>query len=157
MRLIYPGSFDPMTMGHLNLIKRSLKLCDELIILVAVNSNKTPLIPIEKRLELIKKTINNEKIRRVRVETIDGATVDALDLFDAAAIIRGVRDSNDWCDEYRLSIMNQGMYAECETIFIASQPELLYLSSSYVKELIALRKPIENLVPQIFHKFLKDQ
>jgi len=146
-RLIFPGSFDPYTYGHLDLCKRAAKLCDELIVLIAINSDKTPLIPAQKRVKLIQDILNEQGLQ-CEVISSSEASVDVLLEKAGTAFIRGLRGAMDFDNEARLSLMNKGISESAETVFLYSAPEFIHLSSSYAKELLRLGKSLDGVCPK---------
>lgn len=142
---IYPGSFDPITLGHLDVIRRSSKLMDELIIGVLVNSAKSPLFTAEERVKLIEQVI--EDLPNVKVEAFDGLTVDFAKKRNANIIIRGLRAVSDFEYELQIGQINHKLNPEIDTIFLTTSEAYSYLSSSIVKEVARYNGDISQLVP----------
>jgi pantetheine-phosphate adenylyltransferase len=142
---VYPGSFDPITYGHLDIIERGLEVFDEIIIAIARNIDKKSLFTIEERLELIKAAVGDD--RRVRVGTFEGLLVDYVLAEKARVILRGLRAVSDFEYEFQMSQMNHNLRPEVETLFMMTSVPFGYLSSSLVKEVASLGGPIESLVP----------
>lgn len=142
---IYPGSFDPPTYGHLDIIERASKLCDELIIGVLKNSAKTPLFSVEERVNMLKVTTGD--IANVRVESFEGLTVDFAKQNGATIIVRGLRALTDFDYELQLSQINKTLCEDIETIFLSTNLKYSFLSSSTVKEVASYRADISGLVP----------
>lgn len=142
---IYPGSFDPPTYGHLDIIERASKLCDELIIGVLKNSAKTPLFSVEERVNMLKVTTRD--IANVRVESFEGLTVDFAKQNGATIIVRGLRALTDFDYELQLSQINKTLCEDIETIFLSTNLKYSFLSSSTVKEVASYRADISGLVP----------
>ena len=134
---VFPGSFDPVTSGHLDLIKRASKMFDRLILGVLINSSKKPLLTVEERVRLLKEVTKD--LKNVEVEAFDGLLVDFVDRCDADVIVRGLRTSNDFEYELPLAQANYKLNESADTIFLATSPEYSYISSSAVKELISSR------------------
>jgi pantetheine-phosphate adenylyltransferase len=140
-RAIYPGSFDPVTNGHLDVIERARKLFDEVIVAVAHNDQKQPLFSLEERLELLRATIGEAD--HVRVAPLDGLLVS----FAATAVIRGLRAVSDFEFEFQMALMNRKLESSVETIFLMPKEEYTYLSSRIVKEIARLGGDIASFVP----------
>ena len=153
-RAIYPGSFDPVTNGHLDVIERAAKLFDEVIVAVAVNSQKQPQFTTEERLELLRETTaaHGEKVRLVRLE---GLLVDYARSVGAGAIIRGLRAVSDFEFEFQMALMNRKLEAEVETIFLMPKEEYTYLSSRIIKEIARLGGDVSSFVPLCVSKALQ--
>lgn len=143
-RAIYPGSFDPVTNGHLDVIERARKLFDEVVVAVAHNDQKKPLFSLEDRLELLRATVGNE---RVKVASFDGLLVEFALEQEAIAVIRGLRAISDFEFEFQMALMNRKLEGRVETIFLMPKEEYTYLSSRIVKEIARLGGDIANFVP----------
>jgi pantetheine-phosphate adenylyltransferase len=156
-RAIYPGSFDPVTNGHLDVIERASKLFDEVIVAVAHNHQKQPFFTLEERLELLQKTIGGRD--HVRVAPLDGLLVDFAVAQKSTAVIRGLRAISDFEFEFQMALMNRKLEASVETIFLMPKEEYTYLSSRIVKEIARLGGDISQFVPacvaSAFEKKLK--
>ena len=142
---IYPGSFDPPTYGHLDIIERASKLCDELIIGVLKNSAKTPLFSVDERVNMLK--VITSDIKNVRVMSFQGLTVDFVRQNKASIIVRGLRALTDFDYELQLSQINKTLCEDIETIFLSTNLKYSFLSSSTVKEVASYRADISGLVP----------
>ncbi|HEX8960646.1 MAG TPA: pantetheine-phosphate adenylyltransferase [Geobacteraceae bacterium] len=149
---VYPGSFDPITFGHLDIINRGLQIFDEVIIAVAANSAKTALFTIEERLELIRQVLTGNG--RAKVDTFDGLLVDYVLSQKATVIIRGLRAVSDFEYEFQIAQMNRSISQEVETLFMMTSVPFSYLSSSIVKEVSSLNGPVDGLVPPLVKKAL---
>lgn len=145
-RAVYPGSFDPITFGHLDIIERSAKMVDELVIAVLRNSAKNSLFSLEERVNMIKEVTKN--IPNVRVETFDGLLVDYMRQIDANIIVRGLRAVTDFEYELQIAQMNHVLNEEAETIFLITNLQYSYLSSSLVREIASYGGDITKLVPK---------
>jgi len=150
---VYPGSFDPITYGHLDIIKRGLEVFDELIVAVARNSEKKGLFSIEERLEMIRKTVNGNP--RLRVDTFDGLLVDYVAGQKAKVILRGLRAVSDFEYEFQIAQMNHTVQKDVETLFMMTSVPYGYLSSSIVKEVASLHGPIDEFVPPVVRAALE--
>ena len=144
-RAIYPGSFDPVTNGHLDVIDRARKLFDEVIVAVAHNDQKQPLFTLEERLELLQGTIG--KLDNVEIAPLDGLLVDFAVARKATAVIRGLRAVSDFEFEFQMALMNRKLEAKVETIFLMPKEEYTYLSSRIVKEIARLGGDVAEFVP----------
>jgi pantetheine-phosphate adenylyltransferase len=144
-RAIYPGSFDPVTNGHLDVIERARKLFDEVIVAVAHNDQKQPLFSLEERLELLRTTIGEAD--HVQVAPLDGLLVDFAVQQNAIAVVRGLRAVSDFEFEFQMALMNRKLEARVETIFLMPKEEYTYLSSRIVKEIARLGGDIGAFVP----------
>jgi pantetheine-phosphate adenylyltransferase len=144
-RAIYPGSFDPVTNGHLDVIERARKLFDEVIVAVAHNDQKQPLFTLTERLELLRETIG--QYDNVKVAPLDGLLVDFAIKKNAAAVVRGLRAISDFEFEFQMALMNRKLEANVETIFLMPKEEYTYLSSRIVKEIARLGGDINQFVP----------
>ena len=151
-KAIYPGSFDPVTLGHLNLVQRGAKIFDELIVCVASNPGKNPMFSLEERLELFKDAVAD--LSSVRVETFDGLLVDAAKQFDASVVLRGLRAVSDFDYEFQMAHMNHQLSPGIETMFMMTGDEHFYLSSGLVKEVAVLGGDIHPFVPEHVAKAL---
>jgi pantetheine-phosphate adenylyltransferase len=144
-RAIYPGSFDPVTNGHLDVIDRARKLFDEVIVAVAHNDQKHPLFTLEERLKLLRSTVGRWK--NVEIAPLDGLLVDFAVARKAAALIRGLRAISDFEFEFQMALMNRKLEATVETIFLMPKEEYTYLSSRIVKEIARLGGDVSGFVP----------
>jgi len=142
---VYPGSFDPITYGHLDIIKRGLKVFDEVVVAVACNSQKNALFSYEERVELIKEVLGGES--RVTVDTFTGLLIDYVSARQANVIIRGLRAISDFEYEFQIAQMNSCIGKDVETFFMMTSLQYGYLSSSIVKEVCSLKGNIDGFVP----------
>ncbi len=146
-RAVYPGSFDPVTFGHLDVIRRSSALVDELIVGVLNNNTKTPLFSVEERVKILLEVTKD--IRNVRVESFSGLSVDFVKNCNAGVLVRGLRAITDFEYELQMAQTNRIMNPEIDTIFLTTSLEYAYLSSSTVKEVAAYGGDISKFVPQV--------
>jgi pantetheine-phosphate adenylyltransferase len=144
-RAIYPGSFDPVTNGHLDVVERARKLFDEVIVAVAHNDEKQPLFSLEERLDLLGKTVG--KIDNVRIAQFKGLLIEFARAEKAGAVIRGLRAVSDFEFEFQMALMNRKLDTSVETIFLMPKEEYTYLSSRIVKEIARLRGDVSSFVP----------
>ena len=149
-RAIYPGSFDPVTFGHLDVIERSSKIADELIIGVLNNSAKSPLFSVEERVNMLKEATSH--IPHVRVEAFDGLLVDFAIQSGANIIVRGLRAVTDFEYELQMSQINTALNSEIDTVFLTTRLQYAYLSSSIVKEVALMGGDISKFVPETVMK-----
>jgi pantetheine-phosphate adenylyltransferase len=146
-KAIYPGSFDPVTNGHLDIIERASILFDELIVAVAVNIGKNPTFTLEERIEMLRETCCH--LSNVRVDKFDGLTVRYAASQDAQAIVRGLRALSDFEYEFELALMNQRLIGGIETVFLVTSAEYSYIRASIIKEVVGFGGSVKGLVPTI--------
>ena len=159
IKAIYPGSFDPVTNGHLDIIKRAAKLVDVLVVSVLENPHKSSsLFTVEKRIKQLKKVTKD--IKNVEVSSFGGLLVDYAKQIDAQVVIRGLRAVTDFESEFQMALTNRSLMPELETLFIPTSVEYLYLSSSTLKEVAMFGGNICSMVPceikqEVLDKFTK--
>ncbi len=141
---IYPGTFDPLTKGHTDVIARSLRLLDHVIVAVAPNSRKTPLFDLPERVELAK--IATQHLAQVEVEPFDGLLVEYVRKRGASAIIRGLRAVSDFEHEFQMALLNRKLDEHLETVFLMASEEFSYLTSSMVKEIASVGGPLHDFL-----------
>ena len=141
---IYPGSFDPPTRGHEDLIRRSLRLADRVIVAIATNSAKQPLFPVEERLGMLRASVPDEP--QVRFETFDGLLAEFASRVGATMIVRGLRAVSDFEYEFQMALMNRQLHPSLETVFLVPAVDLTYLSSSLVREVARYGGDVSALV-----------
>jgi pantetheine-phosphate adenylyltransferase len=154
IRAIYPGSFDPITYGHLDIIQRSSKMFDEVIMAVVGNPGKAPLLPVDVRMNLIKESTKN--LKGVLVDSFQGLTVNFARQNDVHILIRGLRAISDFEAELGMAQTNKQLFPELETIFLMSKAEYSFISSSTVKEILRLGGEISQFVPPSVNEYLKE-
>ena len=152
---VYPGSFDPVTYGHLDIIERGLEVFDEIIVAVAQNVDKRGLFTTAERIGLIRAATGDNP--RVRADTFEGLLVDYVVAQNARVILRGLRAVSDFEYEFQIAQMNHNLRREVETLFMMTSVPYGYLSSSIVKEVASLHGPVESLVPPVVHKALLEK
>lgn len=155
LKAIYPGSFDPVTNGHLDIIKRASAMVDTLIVGICGNPNKKSLLSADERFELLKEVTEN--LGNVEVMEIDGMLGEFAHKVGAKVIVRGVRDINDFADEFQRAIINKQLTGDVETIFLAASPENITLSSSAVREILAFNGNLDMFVPETVKNKLKEK
>ncbi|SDU80272.1 pantetheine-phosphate adenylyltransferase [Arcanobacterium phocae] len=151
---ICPGSFDPITRGHVDVIERAHRMFDEVVVVVARNSAKSYLFSDEERLDLAQEAVKH--IPHVRVELVDGLIADYAKKIHANAIVKGVRGSADYDSELPMSLLNRHL-SGVETVFVMGEPSLAHIASSFVKELARYGGPYEDLVPANVAQALKEK
>lgn len=149
---VYPGSFDPVTFGHLDIIERALKIFDKVIVAVARNAEKSSLFSIDERVALIREVLDSNP--RVEVDTFSGLLVNYVRSREAKVIIRGLRAVSDFEYEFQLAQVNHTISDDVETLFMMTSVPYGYLSSSIVKEVSSLNGPVDELVPPQVKKAL---
>ncbi|MBD2570483.1 pantetheine-phosphate adenylyltransferase [Anabaena lutea] len=145
MIAIYPGSFDPITLGHLDIIRRSSRLFEQVIVAVLGNPNKTPLFTVQQRLEQIRLTTKH--LPNVEVDSFNGLTVNYANVRQAQVLIRGLRAVSDFEIELQMAHTNKTLSTQIETVFLATSNEYSFLSSSVVKEIAKFGGSVDHLVP----------
>lgn len=143
---IYPGSFDPVTSGHLNIIRRASKIFDKLIVCVMVNAGKNPMFTFEERVELIRKA--TEGIENVEVDHSDILLAEYARSKNCNVIVKGLRAGSDFENEFQMAIINRKIYPDLDTMFLTAEPQFMYMSSSMVKELAAYRVDLSDVLPE---------
>lgn len=144
---VCPGSFDPVTLGHMDIIKRASKLFDKVIVAVASNAAKKPMFSPEERIMLIHKTIEDSGLDNVVVDICDGLIADYVKNVGAAAIVKGLRAVTDFEYEFQMALVNNRLYHGAETVFLTTSSENMYLSSSIVKQVASFGGDISSFVP----------
>ncbi len=145
---VYPGSFDPVTNGHTDIIRRASRLFDKVIVLVSVNAVKSPSFSSVERVKLITKVVDGLDLENVVVDIWDGLLVDYIKQVGAIAIIKGLRAVSDFEYEFQMALANKMLYDEAETVFLTTSSENMYLSSSVVKQIASFGGDISHFVPE---------
>ena len=143
---VCPGSFDPVTLGHIDIITRAAALFDRVIVLVSKNVDKHPVFTADERVGLIKKALPG--IKNVAVESFDGLLADYVREKKACAIVKGIRAMTDFENEFQMALVNRKLYGEAETVFLVARSENMYLSSSVVRQIASFGGDIESFVPK---------
>ena len=153
---VYPGSFDPITNGHIDLLERALKIFDKIIIAIAANPGKaSPLFSAEERMEMIKVSLVNHPLNdRVKVDLFHGLLVDYVQSIPSRAIIRGLRAISDFEYEFQMALMNRKLNADIETAFIMTGMRWIFISSRIIKEVVLSGGNVSGLVPENVEKML---
>ena len=143
---ICPGSFDPITLGHLNIIRRTSRIFDEVIVCVMLNSSKTsPMFSIQERAEMVRRTVS--RFHNVRVETPDGLLAEYAKRYEGAVIVKGLRAASDFDYEFQMNLINKKINPELETMFLTASEKYSFLSSSIVREMAKYGADLTGLVP----------
>lgn len=155
LRAIYPGSFDPVTLGHMDIIKRSSKIVDELIVGVLKNNAKTPLFSVEERVRMLREA--TKELKNVKVVEFEGLLVDFAKAMDAKVVIRGLRAITDFEYELQMTQTNHKLEPDVETLFLTTSIEYSFLSSTTVKEVAAFGGDITQFVPKVVVKAIEEK
>jgi len=150
---VYPGSFDPVTNGHLDIIERGLKLFDRLIVTIMFNPAKKSLFTIEERLELLEKSL--EKFSNIEIDSFSGLLVDYAAKQKARAILRGMRAVSDFEYEFQMALMNRRLNQEIQTVFLITGTQWIFTSSSIIKEAARFGGNVSSMVPPAVNEKLK--
>ena len=152
---VYPGSFDPITNGHIDIIKRGLTMFDEIIVLIAANPEKKSLFSVAERLEIIGQIYQENS--RVTVDTYPGLLIDYMKKRDANVIFRGLRALSDFEYEFQMALMNRRLDREVETVFLMAGFKWFYTSSSIIKEAASMGGSVKGMVPEIVCRRLQEK
>jgi pantetheine-phosphate adenylyltransferase len=152
---VYPGSFDPITNGHIDIIKRGLSIFDKIIILIGYNPNKESLFTVEEREALVKEVIGDKE--RLSVDNYSGLLVDYMRNSEACCILRGLRAMSDFEYEFQLALMNRRLDRKFETVFLMTGSKWFYCNSRIIKEAASLGGSVKGMVPDIVLKKLKEK
>jgi pantetheine-phosphate adenylyltransferase len=153
IRAVYPGTFDPVTNGHIDLIQRSAELFDRVIVAVLMNTEKSPLFTVAERVEMLEEVV--EGLKNVSVTTFQGLLVDFADQNKATVIVRGIRAVSDYEYELQMALMNRRLSPHVETVFLMPAETYSYLSSRLVKEISQLGGSVRGLVPSAVEERLR--
>lgn len=154
-KIVYPGSFDPVTNGHLDIVERAANIFDQVIVSVFCNPNKEPVFTMDERVEMLKKACN--KFDNVQVDSFSGLTTKYVHSIGGAAILRGLRAVSDFEGEFQMASMNKHLDHEIETIFLMTDTKYAFLSSSVIKEAAYFDGDIKDLVPDFVYQKLQDK
>ena len=152
---VYPGTFDPITNGHLSIVNRALKIFDKLIIAILNNPQKTPLFSIEERIFMIKEVLKSKS--NIEVDVFDGLLVDYVIKKKSNVVLRGIRALSDFEYEFQMALMNRKLNREVQSIFLMTDYKWFYISSTIIKEAASFDGDISGLVPPIVCKKLKEK
>ena len=154
-RIVYPGTFDPIHNGHLDIAKKAAELFDELILVVAVNQEKTPLFSDVERVDLIKKSLS--RVKNIKVDTFEGLIVDFVRSTDSVAIIRGLRHVSDFEFEFQMAMMNFNLNPNIKSMFMMPDEKYIHLNSTVIKDVARLGGDISDYVPKCVQDALYDR
>lgn len=154
-RVIYPGTFDPVTYGHIDIVRRAVDLFDEVVVTVAINPTKQPLFSTEERVEMLKESL--KEFDRVIIDSFDGLTVEHAKQVGAIGIIRGLRQISDFEFEFQMALMNRKLAGDITTIFLMPHERYTYLNSTVIRNLASLHADVSNFVPPNVHEALKEK
>lgn len=149
---ICPGSFDPLTNGHLNIIKRGLTIFDRIVVAVAINSNKTPLFSLKERLQMLREFFADEP--RVEIDSFEGLLVDYARDKKIRTILRGIRTMSDYDYEFQMALANRAIYKDLETVFMMTDIQFSHLSSTIIKDVARYSDATAQMVPELVQKHL---
>src|SRR4029079_11926754 len=150
---VYPGSFDPLTNGHVDIISRGARLFDRIIVAILVNAEKVPLFSMEERVEIARSVFADQ--HNVEVDTFKGLLVDYVERRSAQVIVRGLRAVSDFEFEFQMALMNQRLKPKIETVFMMPAEQYTYISSRLIKEVFSLGGRVEGLVPELVEERLR--
>ncbi|MDR3626799.1 MAG: pantetheine-phosphate adenylyltransferase [Ignavibacteriaceae bacterium] len=154
-KVLYPGTFDPVTNGHIDIINRAREMFDGVIVTVAVNPTKTPLFSVEERVEMLRKSVAD--IDNITVDSFDGLVVDHAHETGAVGIIRGLRALSDFEYEFQMALMNRKLAGDLTTVFLIPHEKYTYLNSSIVRNLASLNSDVSDFVPPVVVEMLKSK
>jgi pantetheine-phosphate adenylyltransferase len=154
-KAIYPGTFDPITNGHLDILSRAAHLFEEVHVVVAVNVRKNTLFSLDERQDLIRGCTSG--LKNVHVSSFEGLTVDCLRRFGAEVVIRGLRAVSDFEYEFQMALMNKKLDASCETVYLMPSEQYTYLNSSVIREIAALGGTVSEFVPPMVDEKLREK
>ncbi len=149
---IYPGTFDPITLGHVDVVQRGLKLFDNIIIAVADSPKKSPMFDVQQRLDMVNATFVGES--RIQALSFDGLLVNLAQTHQACAILRGLRAASDFEYEFQLAAMNRKLDADIESVFVMAREEYTFVSSSFIREISSMGGDVNALVPEAVRQHL---
>jgi pantetheine-phosphate adenylyltransferase len=152
---VYPGSFDPLTNGHVDIITRGARLFDRIVIAILVNAEKAPLFTMEERLEIARTVFRD--LPNVEVDTFEGLLVDYVERRGAHVIVRGLRAVSDFEYEFQMALMNRRLNGRIETVFMMPAEQYSYISSRLIKEVFALGGRVHGLVPDMVEERLREK
>jgi pantetheine-phosphate adenylyltransferase len=154
-KVIYPGTFDPVTYGHIDIVQRASELFDEVVVVVAKNPAKTFLFSVEERIEMLKKSLSH--IKNVTVDSFNGLVVEHAKEIGASGIIRGLRAVSDFEYEFQMALMNRKLEESITTVFLMPNEKYTYLNSTIVRQLASFGADISSFVPPCVEEKLKDK
>jgi pantetheine-phosphate adenylyltransferase len=152
---VFPASFDPITNGHLDIVRRARSVFDELVVGIATNVTKTGLFSVEERISMLKEILKDDS--GIRIDVIDGLLVDYARRIGARVVIRGLRAMSDFEYEFEMALMNKHLYPDLETVFMMTSQKYFYVSSSRLKELVRFGADIREFVPPLVARRLQEK
>jgi pantetheine-phosphate adenylyltransferase len=152
---VYPGSFDPLTNGHVDIISRGARLFDRIVVAILVNAEKSPLFSMAERVEIAREVFRHQT--NVEVDTFDGLLVDYVARRNAQVIVRGLRAVSDFEFEFQMALMNQRLNSQIETVFMMPAEQYTYISSRLIKEVFSLGGRVNGLVPDLVEQRLRQK
>ena len=153
MKALYAGSFDPLTLGHLDLIERASKMYDELVVGITVNLEKKSMFTFEERVKMVKDATSH--LKNVKVDKCEGLLADFVNIGDFDVVVRGLRNGTDFDDEQTMANLHRHLYKKAETVFLISNQEYAFISSTMAKQVISLGGNGEMLVPKTVLEYMK--
>jgi pantetheine-phosphate adenylyltransferase len=154
-RVIYPGTFDPVTYGHIDIVQRASELFDSIVVTVAVNPSKSPLFTVDERLYLLRESL--KQFNNITIDSFEGLTVDHAHNVGAVGIIRGLRAISDFEFEFQMALMNRKLATDIHTIFLMPNEKYTYLNSSIIRNLAELHSDISDFVPPVVREALRNK
>jgi len=154
-RALYPGSFDPITYGHIDIAKRARRIFEELIVGVVANPNKETLFTLEERKELVERTLREEGLAEVKVISYDGLLIECAKELKVDAVIRGLRANSDFEYEFQIALTNRDLDSRVESVFLMTSRDWVFLSSSIVKEIKRYGGDVSHFVPRVVEEALE--
>jgi pantetheine-phosphate adenylyltransferase len=152
-KIIYPGTFDPVTYGHIDLIERAIELFDAVVVTVAINPGKAPLFTTEERVNMLKDSL--KEFKNVIVDSFDGLVVDHAKIVGATGILRGLRAVSDFEYEFQMALMNRKLATNIATVFLMPHEKFTYLNSTIIRNLASLNSDVSDFVPPVVQEALK--
>ncbi len=154
-KVLYPGTFDPVTNGHIDIIKRARELFDGVVVTVAVNPGKTPLFTVEERVQMLRESLKD--FDNITIDSFEGLVVDHAHEVEAIGIIRGLRAVSDFEYEFQMALMNRKLAGDLTTVFLMPHEKYTYLNSSIIRNLAELNSDVSDFVPPVVLKMLKEK
>ncbi len=157
VKAVYPGSFDPITYGHIDIIERGVKLFDKVVVAILINPQKKPLFTVEERLEMIKQSLTDLPQNKIEISSFTGLLVDYVKKIQARAILRGIRAISDFEYEFQMALTNRRLLKKVDTVFMMPDEKYSYLSANLVREIASFGGDISHFVPPHVEKRLKEK
>ena len=154
---VYPGSFDPITYGHIDIIERGSKLFDKVVVAILINPNKKPLFTVEERLEMIRNSLGHLPEEKIEISSFSGLLVDYVKKINAKAILRGIRAISDFEYEFQMALTNRRLLKKVDTVFMMPDERYSYLSANLVREIASFGGDISHFVPSHVEEKLKEK